>query len=210
MIWQKASDVSSWWGAISYCEGLNLGGYEDWRLPNIKEHRSIIDYSKHDPAIDQDYIPDTPTAYYWSSTSARSVIPNDAWVVDFTSGFMWDLIVKHGGGDVRFRCVRGEDEVANTIPNLSSPSDAAMLDNGRMDGLNGIEWDFSWNTVVGASSYQLYVKEISSSVPIINISSLNQALYHFESSDWIANSANQFTWKVRAYVNGQWGDWSEI
>jgi len=46
-----------WDDALSYCETLSLGGSDDWRLPNVKELHSIVDYSRspdatNSPAID--------------------------------------------------------------------------------------------------------------------------------------------------------------
>jgi len=46
-------------------------GYTDWRVPNIKELQSIVDYSGTSPAIDLDYFSITDaTSYFWTSTSA--------------------------------------------------------------------------------------------------------------------------------------------
>ncbi|MBD3817235.1 MAG: DUF1566 domain-containing protein, partial [Halothiobacillus sp.] len=45
--WHDDADASSyqatWQGAIDYCEALTLGGYDDWRLPNINELYTIVD-----------------------------------------------------------------------------------------------------------------------------------------------------------------------
>ncbi len=35
-----------WEGALAWCEGLELAGHADWRLPNAKELHSIVDYSR--------------------------------------------------------------------------------------------------------------------------------------------------------------------
>jgi len=45
LMWQKEDDDTrrTWEQAITYCEGLSLGTYSDWRLPNIKELRTIVD-----------------------------------------------------------------------------------------------------------------------------------------------------------------------
>jgi hypothetical protein len=74
LMWQKEDDNTTrrWESAISYCEGLSLGSYTDWRLPNIKELRSIVDNTKYNPAIDTTYFPNTASFNYWSSTPEAS------------------------------------------------------------------------------------------------------------------------------------------
>ena len=55
LMWQKGDnngETKKWKEALQYCEALELGGYDDWRLPNIRELRSIVDYSKFNPATD--------------------------------------------------------------------------------------------------------------------------------------------------------------
>lgn len=54
LIWQQGEpgimDVRD---ALSYCEGLSLGGADAWRLPNYKELESLtVDLSESDLAID--------------------------------------------------------------------------------------------------------------------------------------------------------------
>ena len=48
LMWQQADDGTTrdWENALSYAEGLSLGGYDDWRLPNAKELHSILDYTR--------------------------------------------------------------------------------------------------------------------------------------------------------------------
>jgi len=46
-MWQDNEDADtikkSWQGAIDYCETSSLGGYDDWRLPNINELNLIVE-----------------------------------------------------------------------------------------------------------------------------------------------------------------------
>ena len=72
LVWQKEDDgiTRTWESAISYCEGLTLGGMSDWRLPNIRELESIINSGTSYPAIDTTFFPNTNSSYYyWSSTT---------------------------------------------------------------------------------------------------------------------------------------------
>jgi len=84
LIWAKSDSGRgmNWAAALSYCQGLNLGGHGDWRLPNAKELHSIVDYSRapdatHSAAIDPVFhitaISDEEGGrdwpYLWSSTS---------------------------------------------------------------------------------------------------------------------------------------------
>jgi hypothetical protein len=51
--WQSKpnSKQFNWNSAKSYCSNLTYGGKSDWRLPNIDELKSLVDYNKYDPAI---------------------------------------------------------------------------------------------------------------------------------------------------------------
>ncbi|WP_237157035.1 DUF1566 domain-containing protein [Photobacterium rosenbergii] len=84
LTWQQADSGSGmdWPTALEYCENLELAGNSDWRLPNIKELQSIVDYSKSPdtsnsaaidsvfevtPFVNEGGKQDYPN--YWSSTT---------------------------------------------------------------------------------------------------------------------------------------------
>ena len=109
LTWQDNSAVKetkmTWQDAKSYCSELSLGGYSDWRLPNIKELQSIVDISRYNPAIKKGF-KYVSTYEYWSS-SVSVLNTKYAWVVDFKNGFTNsnDKTDKY-----YVRCVRGRSK----------------------------------------------------------------------------------------------------
>ncbi|MCG8430981.1 MAG: DUF1566 domain-containing protein [Candidatus Omnitrophica bacterium] len=76
----------NWTNALTACGNLSYANYSDWRLPNIKEQVSIVDYNTSDPAIDETFFHSHTDDYYWTSTSRRTDL-TDAHVVDIGRGF---------------------------------------------------------------------------------------------------------------------------
>jgi len=76
LLWQRSSvDNKYWKQALSYCESLDYGGYNDWRLPNIKELMSLLNYGRYNPSSD---FPGYMYIYFWSSSSTYESSAN-AW-----------------------------------------------------------------------------------------------------------------------------------
>ena len=71
LTWQQVHDyhAKSWVSALSYCEGLSLGGNSGWRVPNIKELDSLVDEQRKSYAINLGFFPNTPPTDFWSSTT---------------------------------------------------------------------------------------------------------------------------------------------
>ncbi|WP_167884853.1 DUF1566 domain-containing protein [Leptospira fluminis] len=89
----------TWQNALSRCNALTTAG-KSWRLPNVNELRSLVDYSKSSPAIDTTSFPGTVSSYYWTSTSyAQS--PLNAWYVYFANGQMNPYTAKSSAYYVR-------------------------------------------------------------------------------------------------------------
>ena len=100
--------AQTWESALTSCtvtlNGLAYAGYTDWRLPNVRELMSIVDYGNYSPSINSTAFPGTYVSYYWTSTT---YVPSTttAWVVEFDVAYL-------GGGAVKttnnyVRCVRG-------------------------------------------------------------------------------------------------------
>ncbi|GAA5166826.1 hypothetical protein GCM10025770_24490 [Viridibacterium curvum] len=89
LIWQQAASAAAmnWEAALAWCENLTLAGSDDWRLPNIKELRSLVDEGRLRPAVDTRLLPQMAALPYWSSTPLGNR-PERAWQVDFASGLV--------------------------------------------------------------------------------------------------------------------------
>ena len=65
-------------------------GFSGWRVPNINELTSIIEYRCYNSAINDTFFPNLPAtgAGYWSSTPAYGYAPftDQAWYAEFSIG----------------------------------------------------------------------------------------------------------------------------
>jgi hypothetical protein len=72
LMWQKATapGTYTWDEALSYCANLSLGGFSDWRLPELIELFSLVDrsISPPGPIINTTYFPLTRSGHYWTAT----------------------------------------------------------------------------------------------------------------------------------------------
>ena len=73
---------------LAYALGLSFAGFGDWRLPNIKELASIVDFGRYNPAIDPLFLNTQTDRPFWSSTTYHNV-PTSAFYVDFASGWTY-------------------------------------------------------------------------------------------------------------------------
>jgi hypothetical protein len=76
----------TWVQALEYCKKLELGGYSDWRLPNIRELMTIVSFDREGPPyLDSRFFPWARAGTYWSSTTVEEA-PYMAWTLDFSNG----------------------------------------------------------------------------------------------------------------------------
>jgi hypothetical protein len=75
----------AWRDALRFCEALDWGNADDWRLPNILELYSLVDNRRSGPATDNLAFPSTPDKVFWSST-AYSGGSHAKWDVQFATG----------------------------------------------------------------------------------------------------------------------------
>ncbi|OLB05955.1 MAG: hypothetical protein DMD98_02895 [Candidatus Rokuibacteriota bacterium] len=136
LVWEKKSDdgsihdkdsVYTWDNAfdvhVAMLNATNFAGYNDWRVPNVKELQSIVNYENFDPAVSPEFnnacTPGcnglncsctTGSVEYWSS-STKAFVP-DPWVVDFSDGSVPSGPKGRGTGHVR--AVRGGSNLGSS------------------------------------------------------------------------------------------------
>ena len=115
LMWMKTDSgkTMNWKEALRYAENMNYAGYDDWRLPNVKELQSIVDYgrapdasapSARGPAIDPIF--DLTETESWCWTGTTHIETGFGYYVCFGQAFSaWmhngKQINAHGAGAVR-------------------------------------------------------------------------------------------------------------
>lgn len=110
-MWQKGYSmigfpVSDWEKHLSYCENLELAGYDDWRLPNIRELETILDDTQYEPTPTINAIFDAPAlsiSAELSSSTTCTAYPDYVYIVNLRNS---SVNFKHKDNERAVRCVR--------------------------------------------------------------------------------------------------------
>jgi len=132
LVWEKLSDdgtvhdkdntytwANAFTGHVAALNAASFAGYTDWRLPNVRELQSIVNYQSSSPMVSSAFKTNcgpgcpatgcscTASGNYWSSTSSVSS-PSRAWFVSFRYGNV-DAFNSSGSKSVAafVRAVRG-------------------------------------------------------------------------------------------------------
>jgi hypothetical protein len=107
LMWAKDANLDNgtmiWVDAIDYANNLSLGTEcgtprTDWRLPNIKELLSLIDYGNYNVVLPSNHpFSNVQDGYYWSSTTAvKSWVENKAFRVTLVDGRVYRVAKGNG------------------------------------------------------------------------------------------------------------------
>jgi len=80
-------EAYNWQQVLNSGESHSFAGFDDWRVPNIKELGSLVETACYNPSINETIFPNTLNEYYRSSTP-YSDHPDYAWSVYFGSGLV--------------------------------------------------------------------------------------------------------------------------
>jgi hypothetical protein len=144
LIWAKtpAPDSMTWENALLFAENLSLAGQGDWRLPNIKELKSLTEASLANPSVNTNFFPEIGMKKYWSGTTLQNQTTR-AWHLDTRFGITTytektgklNLIcVRGGSGDL----VKTDDLLMTALPILAFPNpffDHIFLKNAPPDAV---------------------------------------------------------------------------
>jgi hypothetical protein len=101
LMWTKEAtheEEMTWNDVIDYANDLSYGGagcgsgYNDWRLPNIREIQSLIDYSHFEPALTagHPFIVNTgEPQYLWTSTTSMYTSLPSCYVIRIIDGYTY-------------------------------------------------------------------------------------------------------------------------
>ena len=133
LMWKVCSEGQTWSNPsnVAVCDGTAIGGgwpdaliyakdnnsyagYNDWRLPNVEELRTLLAYDRHSPAINSTIFPNTVIDRRYLTTSPYLAVANiySSWAVSF--GIIPEVNREAGraangiGGDI-MRLVRGDN-----------------------------------------------------------------------------------------------------
>jgi hypothetical protein len=140
LTWQRATNAAlTWQEAALACEGLTLGGFDDWRLPGRLELISLVDFTRGStlaydapPAIDEIFA-DRPKygVVLWVGAKVNWFGPIAHWIVAFNQGeTAWAYVDTEN----RFRCVRGETFAPHFELDATFPQDVVV------DSALGLMW----------------------------------------------------------------------
>lgn len=97
------------------------------------------------------------------------------------------------------------------IVKLREPMNNGVLGQEYIEGEKlESNWKFTWDPCPGATKYHLFVIGPNALNPIVDNNSIKSTFFWDRSIHYGIKVLKGWSWKVRAYLGGKWGEWSEI
>lgn len=91
LMWVKGQYSSTWGGALQYCASMTTGGHNDWRVPNVREMRTLFSsFNYYQPVLEPDVFSLSGDTSFWTSTLLN---PNTAYVVHSRTGELFPTAI---------------------------------------------------------------------------------------------------------------------
>ena len=136
LTWQRVlnSGTMTWENALKYAENFTLGGYTDWRLPNIKELQSLNDERFRTPLLDTAFFVLGSAANFWSSTTTSNQSAR-AWYNSFATGITTyeDKLIL-----LNVICVRGKSTLLGGLNNENIKAKRFILEQNFPNPFNPV------------------------------------------------------------------------
>lgn len=106
--------------ALAIADTFSLGGFTDWRVPNIKELHSLREVVEVNPCVDLMYFPCIMSGKsVWSSTTLTAKTPDQAWMIQPELGI---ITYAPKTNLLKLVCVRGG------IPDVTGVADEELTE----------------------------------------------------------------------------------
>lgn len=100
-------------------------------------------------------------------------------------------------------------DLPSCVPEIVSPAPGVLMDNGRTDSRDTIDWTFDWTDCPGASQYEITVYGPTGTIPLFRAAPTQSSFRYVDCGSYIISPqlANWRLW-LRAKSNNLWGRWS--
>lgn len=121
------SQPLSWQAAVEAANALVYAGFDDWRLPNVNELQTLVDFGRAAPALDPRAFPEPfaalPSPYFWSSTT-HAALPAMALYLNVRDGHV-------------YRWTKGAAFAVRPVRDAPAGDPVAVLGTGQTTGYRG-------------------------------------------------------------------------
>jgi Leucine-rich repeat (LRR) protein len=147
LTWKRCSEGQTWSGSncigsattVTWSQALNMANasrfvaQSDWRLPNLKELRTLVEECRVNPSINDTVFPNTPSSGYWSS-SPFTLLSSQAWYVAFGDGRSDYSFTDRNSGLLSVRLVRMGDYSSPFLLTVAKTGNGTVI--SSISGIN--------------------------------------------------------------------------